>query len=261
MLTVFRREFIATSIRILLWCVALILVMALYASFYPIMGDEVVALSKSLPKNLSDALGYENLGTGSGWMHSTFFSILGYFVYCGAGIAWGASSVAGEEEAGVLELTLAHGISRSSIYWQRVLLLFVRFLVIGSVLIGFALLVNKPAQLEIEAENLMAEVVCFTLLSSLWCAVAMSVGAATGRKGIAAVSGSAILVVSYLLEAIGKGISEVSYLRDYSPMGWLYKEIPLLQGWNIFGISLVFGLTILFIFFGWMVFSKRDLRS
>ncbi|AZA10595.1 ABC transporter permease subunit [Corynebacterium gerontici] len=196
---------------------ALLAVLTLYSSFYPSMGMDVgmEQFIQAMPKGMVDALGFAAITSGAGWVHSTFFSLLGLFVLCGAGVVWGKGAIAGQEETGVLELTLAHGISRSSVYWQKVAAIVVRFVLLGFlVALGLAVL-NGPAKLGRDWGKVLAEILSYLLIGFLCSCVALAIGTGTGKAGPAVGGGAAVIVLGFILDALGKANADLEHLRNF----------------------------------------------
>ena len=63
-----------------------------------------------------------------------------------AGIGWGASFIAGSEDAGRLELTLAHGVGRVQYALESAAALVVKLLALGLVALLVVGAVNGPAE-------------------------------------------------------------------------------------------------------------------
>lgn len=79
-----------------------------------------------MPEALTKTVGFDAITTGAGYAQSTLYGLLGFVLITIASISWGSSAVAGAEENGRLELTLAHSVSRSGYYLNMLLALLVR---------------------------------------------------------------------------------------------------------------------------------------
>ena len=65
---------------LLAWALGLTAALALYLPLFPSFGsngslEEIIA---TLPPELVDALGYDQIGTGSGYAQATFFGLIGF---------------------------------------------------------------------------------------------------------------------------------------------------------------------------------------
>ena len=68
---------------------------------------------------MTELLGGADYGTLAGWMRSEIGAVYGPLVIGGRGDHGRGRLTAGEEEAGILTLVLAHPSTRSSLSWPR----------------------------------------------------------------------------------------------------------------------------------------------
>ena len=87
------------------------LVIVMVGALFPAVGDSIGKLD--LPKGVATLLGGADYGTITGWMRSEIGSVYGPLVIAYTGISVAVTSTAGEEEGGILGLTLAYPIERS----------------------------------------------------------------------------------------------------------------------------------------------------
>ncbi|WP_026460929.1 ABC transporter permease subunit [Schaalia suimastitidis] len=262
MLAVCSHEIRATWTAFLLWILAFSGLLVAYGSFYPLLGTGpgMQELIQQLPADMVEALGYDAIASGAGWTHSTFFGLLGLFLICAAGIVWGTRALASEEDSGRLEMTLAHGISRLNYYGQQLLMLLLRFLVIGVITSCVLLGLNEGAQLRVDIALIPAEVVAWLALGFFFAALSIGLGAVGIRAQIAQALAVGVLLLSYLADALGKAVTDYEWLRYCSPISWVYRSIPLQDGWPFAGIVLLLGCSLCFIGVGGVVFRSRDIR-
>ncbi|MFP4636682.1 MAG: ABC transporter permease subunit, partial [Nitriliruptoraceae bacterium] len=103
------------------WTIAVAAICAIYVSFYPAMGDagELEALIEGMPEGVVAALGYDAIGSAPGYLESTIFALLGPILLLVFALSTAARVIAGDEEAGSLELEFSAPISRRSVLLQR----------------------------------------------------------------------------------------------------------------------------------------------
>ena len=129
------------------WAVGLTAVALVYLPLFPTMqSPELSGLIETLPPELVRTLGYENITSGAGYAQATFFGLIGFVLITIAGIGWGASFIAGAEESGRLELTLAHGVGRVQYALESAAALVVKLLALGLVALLVVGAVNGPAR-------------------------------------------------------------------------------------------------------------------
>src|SRR5690606_33567355 len=155
----------------------------LYLPLYPSIGasDQMKQLIDSLPKQLIDTLGYNQITSGAGYTEATFYGLMGFLLLTICGVLWGAS-LAAAEESGRAELDLAHGIGRSRYVVETALSVLVRILWLGvfAALVIWAL--NGPAELDLEPARIVGASAALVGLAFLTASAALLAGAVTGRR-------------------------------------------------------------------------------
>lgn len=244
------------------WTAAVVAVVALYLPLFPSIagGGQLEPLLESIPPALSNAMGLDSILSGAGYAQATYFGLLGFVLPAIAGIGWGAAALAGDEETGRLELTLAHAVTRNRVLWERAAAILLKLTAMLAVALVAVLALNGPSDLELEPGNVLATAVAQLGLAALCFATAYAVGAATGRRSWAVSAGAAVAVVSYLLNAVGAQSPDVEWLRELSPLWWAYGEAPLASGWHA-GIAWPWVGAVVLLVAGWAVFSRRDLTG
>lgn len=245
------------------WAFALPAIMTLYLSFYATMdaGEGIQVFIDQLPSTMVAAFGFGDIGTGAGWAHSTFFGLLGLFVLVAVCVSWGARAIAGDEENGMLELTLAHRVSRSQVYFERLGALVARLAMLGLAASGWLMLLDGPNHLDLDFANIAPQVLAWTGIGLLCGTLALAVGAITGRRNHAVTAGAGLVVVAYLLNALGNVSADNDWMHLVSPVSWAYQNRPLLNGWDWEGLGLLYGISAVFVVAGWVVFTRRDVTA
>ncbi|PZQ88263.1 MAG: ABC transporter permease [Leifsonia xyli] len=257
------RRLLADSWRgILGWTLAIVAVLSLYLPLYPSIaaGGQLQELLASMPPALIESLGFAGIASGPGYTQATYFGLLGFVLPAIAGIGWGAAALAGDEEEGRLELTLAHAVTRSRVLLERALAIMLKFLVMLGVGFLMILALNGPGELKIDPAHLVAAVVAQLGLATLTFATAYAIGAATGRRSWAVIAGALVAVGSYLLNAVGAQSPDVAWLRHLSPIWWAYGSDPLTNGWDA-GIAWPWLAAAVLFAGGWAVFTRRDVTG
>lgn len=224
------------------WAIGLTLVALIYLPLFPSMqSPELTGLLESLPPELVRTLGYENLTSGAGYTQATFFGLIGFVLMTIAAIGWGAASIAGAEESGRLELTLAHGVSRMQYALESAAAVVVKLLALGLVALLVVWAVNGPAGLDLELINLLAVTKALVGVSLLSGAAALAAGALTGRRLWGIGVGAGVAVVGYVIQAIANNSDDLDWLRVLSPYDWAFGQAPLANGMDWGGLALLWG--------------------
>lgn len=261
-LPLFRRALADSWRSLIAWSLGVLAVLALYLPLFPAIGGspDMAELLDSLPSELVQTIGYDQISTGAGYTQSTFFGLMGFLLLTIAATAWGTAAIAGDEETGTLELTLAHGVSRSQVVLERTAAVAVRlaWLCLLSVLIVLAL--NDSAQLNIEPAHAFAGAAALFGLTFLSGMFAITVGAVTGRRLYATAAGAGIAVIGYALNAVANQNDDLDSLHNWSPYHWAYGNSPLLNGVDGM-LWLNYGVAAALIVVAVVAFNRRDLKA
>lgn len=262
-LPVFRRNLRESWRSLLGWTIGIAAVLFLYLPLYSSLGGDgqLEAMISSLPKELVDTLGYDQISTGAGYAQSTFFGLIGFLLLTIAALIWGSAAIAGAEESGRAELDLAHGIGRGQYALESALAVLVRLLWLGAFagLVVWAL--NGPSELGIDDRNIVGASAALTGLAFLTASAALLAGAATGRRIWATGVGAGIAVLGYILQALAKQSKDLEWLNALSPYAWVYQRPPLSEGVDLGGLALTWGLALAFVVASVFALRARDLRS
>ena len=242
------------------WSIALAAVSVLYTSFYPSMGSgqDLQAMLDSMPEGLVDALGYDTVGTAAGYVQSTVFGILGPVLLLVFGIATGARLVAGQEEDGTLELEFTAPVSRRQVYLQRLAALWADLVLLVAVVTFVTGGLARLLDMDVSVAALAAVTVPLLLLVVGFGTLALAVGAATGRRGVAIGTAAALAVLSYVLNAVGPSAG-VQWMATVSPFGWYLGNDPMLEGLDVTGVVALAVVPVVAAVAGLAAFERRDL--
>lgn len=242
------------------WALGLLAVGAVYLPFFESIGaaPEMKDMLDSLPEALVVGMGFDAMFSGAGYVHSSILELTGAILVVIAGVGWGARAIGGDEEEGMLELTLAHGVSRTRVYAERALAIVVKFLILGAVLWAMLVASSEPFALDLDAGKTLAGVTSFTGLAIALAVVALAVGAATGRQVVAIGAGAGLAVAGYVANVIGRQSADWGWLTDVSPFGWAFGKFPIMDGWDWQGLGLLAALAAVAFAVGLLAFRNRD---
>ncbi|MFY9712254.1 MAG: ABC transporter permease subunit [Microbacterium sp.] len=242
-LPVFRRTLRESWVSLAGWTVGVAAVLFMYLPLFPSIGGngQMQQIIESLPPELVNALGYDQIGTGAGYAQGTFYGLIGFLLLTIAATGWGAGAVAGAEETGRLELDLAHGIGRVPYALEAAAALLVRLVWLGVFAAVVVLALNDSAELGIEPRRVVDATVVFVGLTMLSGSLALFVGAMTGRRGRGVAAGAGIAVLGYAFNAIANQVEDADWLRFLSPYSWAFHQPPLVEGLNPAGAIALWG--------------------
>jgi ABC-2 type transport system permease protein len=251
------------------WTVALVATAFLIAaSFGAIEGqEELNATFEDMPDSVRVLMGIDaemSLTSPAGYLNSQWFANMFPILLSIYGVGIAARLIAGEENAGRLELLLAHPVTRRRVLVQRGLAALALLVVLG-VLSSLALVALAPAfgLHEVGFGALTAASTSCVLLGALHGAVAYGVGAWTGRRGIALAAGSALMGGGFLVQSLASISEALHPVRWLSPVFWFVDARPVVDGWGPMLVPslLAVGVSAVAVGLGAWRFDRRDIGS
>lgn len=238
------------------------LVGVLYASFYPqVASGAMTQAVESFSPALRDALNMEDIASAAGYLGSSVFGIIVPLIAVIYGIATGTRAVAGDEEAGYLDLLLAHPISRTRLLLHRCGALAVGAFTLAGLVLLAMLAVRSSAQLDtVSIGQFTAQCLALALLATLFGTIAITIGAATGSRA-AAMGGAAVIgVLGYAANTFATQIG-VEDARYASPFHYYIGNEPLRNGFQWADLGILVAAIAVLGFAATVAFNRRDLNS
>ena len=245
------------------WSLGIAGVGALYASFYPSMANpDMAAAMEAFPEGMLDALGFTDITTPAGYLGGTTFGLLGPVLMIIFASTFGARAIAGEEEAGRLDVVLAHPVARWSLLLQRAAALLVAVTLAGLTVFVIITAASGPAQFgEIGVSNLAAASLQLVLLGAFFGALALAVGALTGRRSLALATVASVGILTYVANTLGPSVEGLAWTRDVSPFRYYSGGQPLINGWQVGDGLVLVAVAVVLIAIGVAGFARRDIAT
>lgn len=232
--------------------------------FYPTIRDAtgLTEFLEQLPEAIKALMGdAETYTTAEGFLNAEIFSFMGPMVFGIFAIIAGMGAIAGEEESHTLDQLLANPISRTSVLLQKAgalmtglvglsIALFVG-LIVGSKIAGFSLSITGTAQ----------GILSLYMLGITLGLIALAVGAATGRKGLAGGVAAAVGVVGFLLETFLSVVELLDPARFISVFYYFNNSDVIINGINLVHFLTLVGISAVAIAVSVWRFEKRDLSN
>ena len=259
----FRRAFVDSWRSTLGWAAGLAAAILLYLPIYPSIGGsaQMQEMINALPPEMTKALNYDQIASGPGYTQATVFGLIGFLLMTIATVSWGAAAVGGDEESGQLELTLAHGVTRMQLVWERALAMFLRVVLLAVLVFVLILALNDSAHLSIDSMHLFGAAVEFAGLALLSGTAALFVGALSGRKAYGLAAGAAVGVLGYVFNAVGRQSPDLDWLLDLSPYHWAYGNSPVANGADWASAGWLWGISAGLVLLSSLALQRRDVGS
>ncbi len=225
------RQALSDARRSLLWwAVGLVLYTVMLLAFFPLLkGNAAVTdLMRSLPESLR-ALAGDNLGTPAGYVGGKLLSLMPVLLSVFAALQ-GAALIAGHEERGWLEFPLAQPLTRGALLLGRTLALLSMLLVLGAALFFSIWGAGQVFAAPLPAGRLAGTVALHVLGAWPFGALALALGAATGRPGLAVGIGAGLGTGLVVLQSVAAQVPVLNDLAWLNPWKYVLTDLPLERG-------------------------------
>jgi ABC-2 type transport system permease protein len=263
-MTVFRKHLTDNRRGFLGWALAITAVAVMYSSMWPVLGKNAGltdAIDK-FPQAMRDAFHLNDYGTAPGYFASSVFGLVVPVLIAVFAVAAGTRAIAGDEEAGTLDLVMAHPVRRVALASSRYLAVVAAIAAAGAVLLLAELAIRVPAQFTaISMANLAAMCFQLVLFGVCFASMAFGIGAYTGRRLFAIVGGAYLVLVSYLCDSFLPQIKGLHWLQTLSPFDWYLGGEPLKHGVQWGHCALLAGVAVYFAAIGIWGFNRRDVSQ
>lgn len=242
------------------WSIGIVLFVLLEAALWPSIKQmpDLDKLMAGYPEAMRKLFSLEEFATGTGFMNAELFSAMLPLLFIVFGIGRGARAIAGEEEAGTLEVLLITRVSANSLLLQQAAAIAVAMAALGAVTYVAILGSSAVFNMGIGAGDLAGATLAMVLLGLEFGWLALAVGAATGRRVVAIGFAAAGAVAAYLLYVAGQLVEAVQPWQQLSPFHQALDGGPLGAG-----LSPAYGWLALaaaaFVAVAMPVFDRRDI--
>jgi beta-exotoxin I transport system permease protein len=242
------------------WGIGFAAVTLIYAAYYPTLRDaDLSSLLNSYPETLKKAFNLTDFTSAAGYLNSSVFSILAPLLMLVFSAALGARAIAGDEEAGTLELELAYPVSRISLLLQRFAALAAAMAVIGATVLAALLVVSGPVGLDLGADKLAAMCLHLTLLGLCFGTLALVVGAGVGRRSLVFAVTATVGAATYIANGFLAQIDALAWTRKLSPFFYYDAGEPLRNGIQLAHVGVLLGVCLVLLAAGAAAFDRRDI--
>lgn len=205
------------------WAIGLSVLPTLYVGMYPQFAEDLWQMESILNLEIYQALGM-NFGTFEDWLASTVINIVPILLAIYAVID-GTGTLAGEEEAGKLELVVSLPIPRWQIITVKAIALGVSLFLILVLVAISTTMVFLAIESDIETTLVWSNVVWSLLYTwpivMAFGMISLFLGAFAPRRRTAALIGTVVVVVSYFGNNLA---SQISTLESIQPL-FLYHYL------------------------------------
>jgi ABC-2 type transport system permease protein len=244
------------------WSIGIVALVMVEGSVWPSIRDmpNFDELLESYPEAMREMFDIENMSTGPGFFNAELFTLVLPALFIIFGIARGARLVAGEEEAGTLEILLVTPLSTTRLLLEKAAAMLVSLVLLGAVCATSTLVASAIWGLDLPFSSVAVGSLAMVLLGLEYGWLALAVGAMTGSRVLALGIAGVAVVSAYVVYVLGLLVEEFHDWMPLSPFhqalvdGPLDPTLPARFGWLLLGAVVVLAVAA-------PVFARRDVRT
>jgi len=242
------------------WLIGVAALAALAVAFWPSIVDnkEFQEALDSIPEGLKFLLGQEELTSPSGYLNARLFAYTIPILLLIYSIGHGSDAIAGEEQRHTMDLLLAHPITRRSIVVQKYGATSIGLVILTVVLIAGVGIGIPLVDMNISFANIVAASIGCFLLAMHFGALALWIGAATGKKAIAGGVAAAWATASFFIESLAPQVDALESVRRFSSFYYNSGSLPLRNGFPWGHYAVLAATAALFLAAAIWFFDRRD---
>ena len=253
------------SVSIILgWGIPLMLLGIITIPFYDLVAENekqlrpVLDTLKPLLKSFIGGDEAEQVFTPEGFIALRYFAflpvVMGIF-----GSVYGSGLLAADEERGILDFLMAHPVSRSQMFWGKL----ISFLVSLILIIGFGWFGVWRGVLKAESMNFSPLKLCLPYISVfavtwLFACLSFALSMILPSRSAAAMISGIIVLAGYIITTLSKAIKGLETWALFSPI--TYFQSNAMTGLNFNLLSVLVVASLLFVALARRGFGKRDIR-
>jgi ABC-2 type transport system permease protein len=248
---------------LLAWCVGVAAYIALLAAIFPSIegSQEFDDLVEQYPEALKSLFGLGgDITTGPGFMDAELFSLMLPLLALVLAIGSGARLLAGEEEAGRLELLLAYPVLRRSAVLAKGAAVAVDVAAFSAAAFAALALLSPAFGLDLSLGRLAGAVLGGWLLAVLHGWLALAVGALRPGRALAVGVPAALAAAGYLVGGLHELAGWLDPFRFLSAFWWIGQS-PLGSGVDLSRYLVPAAAAVLVLAAGAFLLERRDLQT
>jgi ABC-2 type transport system permease protein len=245
------------------WSAGVAGVALMYAAFYPSIRDstaELQAYIDKLPDAIKSIVG-DDYASPAGYLHSELFASMGVILMLIFAIGAGARATAGEEEQRTLDVLLSTPLRRRTLLRGKALAIVAGAFALGAVVFVSVAVVGPLFELRVGLDGLAAACVMLALLGLAFGALALAIGAWSGRRAVANGVAGGAAVFLLIVNALAPSVELLQPLRPLSPFRWYLEPQALVDGLQVAGVAVLLGIALVGYVAAHIGFERRDLAS
>ena len=261
----FRRGLLDRTRALAAWCVGVALYILMLAAVFPSLRDAAGLndLIEKYPEGLKKLLGLSgavDLSTGAGFFDTELFGFMLPLFALVLAIGSGARVLAGEEEAGRLELLFSYPLRRRDGVLAKGATIAVELALFAAAVTAALLLLDPVFDLDLSVARVAGAAVSVSVLALLHGWLALAVAGRMPSKALATAVPAALAAVGYLIAGLHDLAGWLDPLRFLSAFWWIGRS-PLSEGASAGGTVVVAAAAVAALVAAASLIERRDLKT
>ncbi len=228
---------------------------------YGFLDDTLLTFMDDFPEVLLALFGGGDMSTPEGWYQLETFGMMAPIAVMVVTVAIGAGALAKEEQQRTMGLLLANPIKRSTVVYQKTAAMLANGTLVGISIFAGVAAGSLVGGLGMDIGNIAATSLLVTLVGLVFGALALMIGAATGRSNVASYGTIGIALVLFVLNAFLPFNDALAGYAKVSPFYYYLTSDPLINGMHWGHGAVLAALTIGLVVLSAFLFGRRDLRQ
>lgn len=230
-------------------------------ALWPSLQDTLAEMQAALPEVFLGLLAGADMATASGWANAELLTMVAPAAVIAVAITSGARLTAGEEEAKTMGLLLGAPVPRRTFLVARMVTTAVTVLLVSAAVgVGLAL-GSVVGGMDLDGWRILAACAHTAALGLLFGALAIAVGAASGRSRMTVAATAGLAVLAFAAASFLPLSQRFAGAAKGSPWYYYNAADPLTNGADLGHLALLSGLALAFTAAGLLAFRVRDLRG
>ena len=243
------------------WSIGMVFYSLLLGSFYDTVTtmEGLDELLKGYPPEMLAFFGnMTEMTTPWGYLDVEYFALINMIIGIFA-IGACVNLIVGDEEKGLLDLVLAHPISRSRLYWGRLLAFFT--VIAAIMLIAWLSLVipSSAFGFDLTPVEFLRPFLSLFAISMFFSTLALLLSFILPSTRFAGMLSGALMVLNFLMIGLSKINPDLEPFMKYTPM-YYYQGGEAIKGLEWGWVIGLLDVAIFFALLAWIPFLKRDIR-
>lgn len=264
MITVFKHTLGRSRGAILGWGLTMALLGMMFVPFYDTIAEDLETWEGIMQSYPEEILAFFGGGgapaftTPEGFLSLEYFSFMPLIIGIYAVLA-GSGLLAADEERGILDLLAAQPISRSALFWGRLL----GFLVALSValVLGYAgiMFATTYSIMELDAAEMITPFASMFALLAFFGGLALLLSMWLPSRQSAAMTAGIVLVGGFFVNGLANLNDTLAGIKPYLPLHYFQGD-NWVDGFKADWFAGLVGAGLLFMLAAWWAFLRRDIR-